>query len=82
MGKLCLLLWEHYLGKDTNRRYDFLHNHVLLVLQTGGGLQMIDGAVTTRCYHRSGMQGAFTINLSLSTTPTLKVNTLLPLGIE
>ena len=33
-------------------------------------------------YHRSGMQVASTINLSLSTTLTLKIITLLPLGRE
>ena len=38
--------------------------------------------VTTMIYHRSGMQGASTINLSLSTTLTLMINTLLPLGRE
>ena len=35
--------------------------------------------VTLTRYHRSGMQGASTINLSLSTTLTLTINTLLPL---
>jgi hypothetical protein len=33
-------------------------------------------------YHRSGMQGASTINLSLSITLTLMINTLLPLCRE
>jgi hypothetical protein len=35
--------------------------------------------VTLTSYHRFGMQGASTINLSLSTTLTLMINTLLPL---
>ena len=35
--------------------------------------------VTTAIYHRSGMQGASTINPSLSTMLTLTINTLLPL---
>jgi hypothetical protein len=77
-----LFNWGHYLGKDTNRGCDFLRNWVLLVLQMRDELKRIDGVVTTRCYHRSRMQGAFTINLSLRTTPTLKINTLLPLGRE
>ena len=34
--------------------------------------------VTLVSYHRSGMQGASMINLSLSTTLTLMINTLLP----
>ena len=38
--------------------------------------------VTHAIYHQSGMQGASTINLSLSTTLTLKINTLLPLEQE
>ena len=38
--------------------------------------------VTTMIYHRSGMQDASTINLSLSTTLTLTINTLLPLRRE
>jgi hypothetical protein len=38
--------------------------------------------VTLTSYHRSGMQGASMINLSLSTTLTLMINTLLPLGRE
>ena len=33
-------------------------------------------------YHRSKMQGASMINLSLSTMLTLTINTLLPLGRE
>jgi hypothetical protein len=81
MGKLCLLLF--YLGRCLIRnkwRVSSLQaTKALLVLQTGGGLQRIHGAVTTRCYPRSRMQGASTINLSLSTTPTLVINTLLPL---
>ena len=36
--------------------------------------------VTLMSYHRSGIQGASTINLSLSTTLILTINTLLPLG--
>ena len=35
--------------------------------------------VTLAIYHRSKMQGASTINPSLSTTLTLTINTLLPL---
>ena len=35
--------------------------------------------VTLVSYHRSKMQGACMINLSLSTTLTLMINTLLPL---
>jgi hypothetical protein len=38
--------------------------------------------VTLVSYHRYGMQGASTINLSLSTTRTLTINTLLPLEQE
>ena len=38
--------------------------------------------VTLVSYHRSEMQGASTINLSLSTTLTLMINTLLPLCRE
>jgi hypothetical protein len=38
--------------------------------------------VTLASYHRSGMQGASTINLSLSTMFTLMINTLLSLGRE
>ena len=38
--------------------------------------------VTLASYHRSEMQGASTINLSLSTTLTLMINTLLPQGRE
>ena len=38
--------------------------------------------VTLMSYHRSGMQDASMINLSLSTTLTLTINTLLPLGRE
>ena len=34
--------------------------------------------VTLAIYHRSKMQGASTINPSLSTTLTLTINTLLP----
>jgi hypothetical protein len=36
--------------------------------------------VTLMSYHQSGMQGASMINLSLSTTLTLTINTLLSLG--
>jgi hypothetical protein len=36
--------------------------------------------VTLASYHQSRMQGASTINLSLSTMLTLMINTLLPLG--
>ena len=38
--------------------------------------------VTLESYLGSGMQGASMINLSLSTTLTLMINTLLPLGRE
>ena len=38
--------------------------------------------VTLASYHRSRMQGVSTINLSLSTTLTLTINTLLPLEQE
>jgi hypothetical protein len=38
--------------------------------------------VTLVSYHRSGMQGASTINPSLSTTLTLMINTLLSLEQE
>ena len=38
--------------------------------------------VTLESYHQFGMQGASTINPSLSTTLTLTINTLLPLGRE
>ena len=38
--------------------------------------------VTLASYHRSRMQGASMINLSLSTTLTLTINTLLPLEQE
>jgi hypothetical protein len=38
--------------------------------------------VTLASYHWSGMQDASTINLSLSTTLTLMINTLLPLERE
>ena len=38
--------------------------------------------VTLMSYHQSGMQGASMINLSVSTTLTLTINTLLPLGRE
>jgi hypothetical protein len=38
--------------------------------------------VTLASYHQSGIQGASMINLSLSTTLTLMINTLLPLGRE
>ena len=38
--------------------------------------------VTLVSYHRSRMQDASTINLRLSTTLTLMINTLLPLGRE
>jgi hypothetical protein len=38
--------------------------------------------VTLVSYHRSGTQGASMINLSLSTTLTLTINTLLPLEQE
>jgi tetrahydromethanopterin S-methyltransferase subunit E len=38
--------------------------------------------VTLVSYHRSLMQGASTINLSLRTTLTLMINTLLPLCRE
>ena len=38
--------------------------------------------VTLAIYHRFGMQGASMINLSLSTTLTLVINTLLPLDQE
>ena len=38
--------------------------------------------VTLASYHRSRMQGAPMINLSLSNTLTLTINTLLPLGRE
>ena len=38
--------------------------------------------VTLMSYHRSEMQGASTINLSLSITLTLMINTLLPLEQE
>jgi hypothetical protein len=38
--------------------------------------------VTLASYHRSRMQGASRINLSLSTTLILTINTLLPLEQE
>ena len=38
--------------------------------------------VTVASYHRSRIQGASTINLSLSTMLTLMINTLLLLGRE
>ena len=38
--------------------------------------------VTLVSYHRSGMQSASKINLSLRTAFTLTINTLLPLCIE
>jgi hypothetical protein len=38
--------------------------------------------VTLMSYRQSEMQGASTINLSLSTTLTIMINTLLPLGRE
>ena len=38
--------------------------------------------VTLMSYHRSGMQGASTINLSLNTMLTLTINNLLPLEQE
>jgi hypothetical protein len=65
------------LRRDTNKDV-FLRNRVLLGLQTGDGLQRIQRGykVTLASYHRSRMQGASTINLSLSTTLTLTINTL------
>jgi hypothetical protein len=38
--------------------------------------------VTLMSYHQSRMHGASTINLSLTTTLTLMIKTLLPLGRE
>ena len=39
----------------------------------------LNESVTLAIYHRSEMQGASTINTSLSTTLTLMINTLPPL---
>ena len=47
-----------------------------------GSTMLYSTDVTHAIYHRSKMQGASTINLSLSTMLTLMINTLLPLGRE
>jgi hypothetical protein len=74
---------ETLLGK-TPAEDAFLCSRVLLSLQTGVGLQRINEAirVTFVSYHQSRMQGASRINPGLSTTLTLTINTLLPLGRE